>query len=174
MSSSGTSNPRAAHREFAASLRANRRVGKALSSSTSTNANQLQQIVRLPTGMTLGFSVNVKSTQTIVTEVVKGGAADMAGVRAGSLLTSVDGTDVTSAMMSDKDVLALIVNPSRSAANTRSFGFIHPSHVEQTAWQVPAFKGDIGRLHVSQRQQAERLTRDRRDFDIGDETPEAV
>ena len=166
-------NPRVGHRTFVGSLRKQRRKDTKAASPAAPMTGHVKQL-RLPTGVEMGFSIFVDgSGQADVTKVVKGGAADNAGVRVGSVLASVDGTNILGTAMSHADVLALIVKPPRGR-NFRTFGFVSPSLDEGSSeWQVPAFKGEIGHLHVSQRQAVEGLTRPRRTFDIGDENPEA-
>ena len=171
-------NPGQGQRHFVLSLRPQRKkAGNRLISSSLASKTAIHQI-QLQAGKEMGFSIHINgNAQAVVTKVVTGGAADMAGVRTGSLLASVDGKNILETSMSHSDVLELITRPARHC-NIRTFGFVQPMHegAQRTPcdWHVPAFKGDIGRVHVSQRHKVEHLTRPRRAFDIGDENPEAI
>ena len=135
--------------------------GNCLISSSLASKAAIHQI-QLQAGKEMGFSIHINgNAQAVVTKVVTGGAADMAGVRTGSLLASVDGKNILETSMSHSDVLELITRPARHC-NIRTFGFVQPMHegAQRTPcdWHVPAFKGDIGRVHVSQRHKVEHLT----------------
>ena len=155
------------HRSHAASLRPQKVEKK------SAPATSAIQHVQFPKSIELGFSVNVDSQgKVLVTKVTKGGAADTAGCCSGAILISVDGKNL--AGLTQSEVVARITHPL-GTSNFRTFGFAFPPRQSSSGdWMVPAVKGEIGRLHVSQRQAAERSMRPRRAFDIGDEQPEAV
>ena len=123
----------------------------------------------------MGFSVFVdKQARTVVTKVVEGGAADEAGCQVGGVLLQIDGRSIVA--MSQEEVLKLLFEPANKRSVYRSFGFQPPPHqpVGSSDWNVPAFKGDIGRLHVSQRHKVDSLMRPRGIHDVGDENPDAL
>ena len=167
------------HKNLAKNLRATTKKKTKLSHRQLEQPASSETAISFPTGMELGFSVYLdENAQTVVTKVVRGGAADRAGCSVGAVLVRVDGKSIVS--LPQEEVLRMIMHPPASL-NMRTFGFLPPAELLSSSrqgtdsdWSVPAFKGELGRLHISQREKFESLMRPRSTFDIGDENPEAV
>lgn len=160
--------PRRGHRNFSNSLRPQRHREPIQQPHSDTRH------VSLPSTAAMGFSIFLDdSAQACVTRVVEGGAADIAGIYVGCILLEVDGTSVEG--KTHEEALALIVSPLFGTKRSRTFCFAPPPRNQRAGnWQVPAFKGELGHLHVSQRHKAEGAMRRRTLCDVGDENPDAV